>query len=86
VISLSPSRTGYVGVYGRYFARAGYVSAFCSLVFFPEIFGPVAIICAAYLWRDEEWVLQAIIILVFGIAAMIVGLFFTAQIKLISYL
>jgi hypothetical protein len=85
-MSLSPSKTGYVGEYGRYVARVGFVCAFCSLVFFPEILGPSAILCARYLWKDEEWALEALIIFLFGIAAMIVGFFFTASIRLIDYL
>jgi hypothetical protein len=55
----------------------GVVSAILSLFFVPEVFGSVAIILGAYLWRKEQ-ANHGIIIVILGIACMIVGIEFTA--------
>ncbi len=66
----------------------GAVSAIIGLIVFPEIFGSVAIIFGAYTWRLEagENRNRGLALVIFGIVAMLVGIYYTAFFGLFNIL
>jgi ketosteroid isomerase-like protein len=61
----------------RTHAILGFISAVLSLFILPEIFGSVAIVLGAYMWRTRQGHL-GIILVILGILCMITGIEFTA--------
>lgn len=68
----------------RKLAILGFISAVLSLLIVPEIFGSVAIILGAYIWRRERDDSQnlGLTIVILGIICMLVGLYFTSYFEL----
>jgi len=63
----------------RRYASLGYISAVVSILFLPEIFGPIAIIIGAYTWRNERsGSNRGLNLLILGIVGMLIGIYFTA--------
>jgi membrane-bound ClpP family serine protease len=62
------------------FFNVGVFCAFISLFLVPEIFGSAAIILGAYIWKLEstENRNRGLFLIVFGIIAMFVGLYYTS--------
>ncbi len=62
------------------FFNLGAVSAIIGLIVFPEIFCSVAIILGAYTWRLEAGQNRnrGIALVIFGIVAMLVGIYYTS--------
>lgn len=58
----------------------GLICAFVSLFVIPEIFGSVAIVFGAYTWRLEsgENKSRGLFLVIFGIVAMLVGIYYTS--------
>lgn len=63
------------------YVTLGVISAILSLFIVPEIFGSLAIILGAYIWRREQGN-RGIGILILGIICMLVGLYFTSYFEL----
>ncbi len=77
----SPSpRISQAVVPSRY-AAFGIVSAFLSLFIVPEIFGSVAVILGAMVWKREEGN-KGLYIIIAGLVCMVIGIEFTAPIYL----
>jgi len=74
-----PPRRGYAGL-----VSFGLLCAFLSLIIVPEIFGSVAIIFGAYVWRMErdDSRNRGLIVLILGIIFMITGIYFTSDFTL----
>jgi membrane-bound ClpP family serine protease len=74
-----PSFRGYAGLIGF-----GLLCAFLSLIIVPEIFGSLAIIFGAYVWRmeREDSRNRGLIVLILGIIFMIIGIYFTSYFPL----
>jgi membrane-bound ClpP family serine protease len=72
---------------GLYF-NIGIFCAFISLVVVPEIFGSAAIILGAYVWRMErdENRNRGLVLIIFGIIAMLVGIYYTSYFALYDIL
>ena len=66
----------------------GTLCAIISLLVIPEIFGSAAIILGAYAWRMErdEKRSRGLILIIFGIVAMLVGLYYTSYFALYDLL
>jgi membrane-bound ClpP family serine protease len=66
----------------------GALSGIISLFVLPEIFGSVAIILGAYTWRLEgsENRNRGLALIIFGIVAMLVGIYYTAFFGLFTIL
>ena len=66
----------------------GVLSGILSLFVIPEIFGAVAIILGAYTWRLEagENRNRGLVLVIFGIVAMLVGIYYTAFFGLFNIL
>jgi hypothetical protein len=72
----TPSSPPATNVRGMYFTT-GIISAIISLFILPEIFGSLAIILGAYIWRKEQRN-RGIVVLILGVICVIVGLEVTA--------
>jgi len=74
-----PPRRGYAGL-----VSFGLLCAFLSLIIVPEIFGSIAIIFGAYVWRIERDDSRnyGLIVLILGIIFMIIGIYFTSYFTL----
>jgi len=74
-----PPRRGYSGL-----VSLGLLCAFLSLIIVPEIFGSVAIIFGAYVWRMErdDSRNRGLMVLILGIIFMITGIYFTSYFTL----
>ena len=68
--------------------NVGILCAIISLLVIPEIFGSAAIILGAYVWRMErdENRSRGLILIILGIVAMLVGLFYTSYFALYDIL
>jgi hypothetical protein len=64
----------------RNYASYGILSAIIGLFILPELFGPIAIILGAYAWKGEATGNRGRTVIIFGIACMLVGIFFTSLI------
>jgi len=66
----------------------GIFSAIVSLFVVPEIFGSAAIILGAYAWRIEcaENRNRGLLLIIFGIVAMLVGIYYTSYFGLYNIL
>jgi membrane-bound ClpP family serine protease len=66
----------------------GIFSAIVSLFVVPEIFGSAAIILGAYAWRNEcaENRNRGLLLIIFGIVAMLVGIYYTSYFGLYNIL
>ena len=62
----------------------GFFCAVLSLVVVPEIFGSVAIILGAYVWKTEPNRNRGLGVLVLGILFMLIGIYFTSYFALID--
>jgi hypothetical protein len=65
---------------GSLFFGLGLICAFISLLVIPEIFGSVAIILGAYVWKLEsgENRSRGLLVVVIGIVAMLMGIYYTS--------
>jgi hypothetical protein len=75
-----PAQTGRVGTW--FFA--GLLCSFLSLMVVPEIFGSMAIILGAYVWKVEPSSNRGLVVLVLGILFMLIGIYFTSYFALID--
>jgi membrane-bound ClpP family serine protease len=68
--------------------NVGLLCAIISLVVLPEIFGSAAIILGAYAWRMErdENRNRGLLLIILGIVAMLVGIYYTAYFGLFTIL
>ncbi len=82
---LSPSYPirGVSGASVRTYAILGSVSAVLSLFVLPEVFGTVAIVLGAYVWRREAGN-RGLTMLILGIVFMLTGIYFTSAFALID--
>jgi hypothetical protein len=69
----------------RTYVILGFMSAVLSILLLSEIFGSAAIILGAYVWKQEPERLTGLNILVFGIVAMLIGIYFTAYPRVIDF-
>ena len=65
---------------------AGLLCSFLSLVVVPEIFGSMAIILGAYVWKTQPSSNRGVAVLVLGILFMLIGIYFTSYFALIDLL
>jgi hypothetical protein len=74
-----PPRKGYAGM-----VSLGLLCAVLSLIIAPEIFGSIAIVFGAYVWRmeREDSRNRGLIVLILGIIFMITGIYFTSYFTL----
>jgi len=79
--SSSPSPRTYQAASPRSYAALGIVSAFLSLFIVPEIFGPVAVILGAMIWKREEGN-KGLYIIIAGLVCLVIGIEITAPIYL----
>ncbi len=82
-----PYSTGRKLNAGLYF-NIGVLCAIISLIIAPEIFGSASIILGAYAWRIErdENRNSGLLLIVVGIVAMLVGIYYTSFFGLYSIL
>lgn len=67
---------------GKY-STYGLISAILSLFIVPEIFGSVAIILGAYVWKNEQSNSNnGFYIVILGIICMLIGIYFTSYFEL----
>lgn len=68
--------------------NVGILCAIISLLALPEIFGSAAIILGAYAWRMErdENRNRGLLLIIFGIVAMLVGIYYTSYFGLYNIL
>jgi hypothetical protein len=66
----------------------GFISAIISILILPEIFGSVAILLGAYVWRKEGPNSSNIglVIIIAGIVGMLVGIYYTSYFGLYDIL
>jgi hypothetical protein len=64
----------------------GILSALFSLIFLAEAFGSAAIILGAYQWKIDENSNFGLMVIIIGILAMFVGVYFTAYPDVIDLL
>ena len=76
---LHPPRRDYARL-----ASLGLLCAFLSIIIVPEIFGSIAIVLGAYVWRIERENSRnrGLIVLILGIIFMITGIYFTSHFTL----
>jgi len=77
-----PAQTSRAGTW--FFASL--LCSFLSLVVVPEIFGSMAIILGAYVWKTEPSSNRGLVVLVLGILFMLIGIYFTSYFALIDLL
>jgi hypothetical protein len=66
----------------------GLISAVLSLWILPEIFGSMAIILGAYVWRIEGPNSRRMgpVVIIFGIVCMLMGIYYTSYFGLYNFL
>jgi len=52
----------------------GFISAILGFLFIPEIFGSIAIILGAYIWKKEPESSSGLIVLIVGLLLMLVSI------------
>ena len=62
----------------RTYGTIGILCALLSTVFLAEAFGSAAIILGAYQWKMDEDSSFGLIVIVIGIIAMLIGVYYTA--------
>jgi hypothetical protein len=69
-------------------SNLGLISAIISLLILPEIFGSVAILLGAYVWRMEGPNSRnlGLVVIIAGIVCMLVGLYYTSYFGLYNIL
>ena len=72
-MSSNPMDTRRTGSMGR-LVILGIISAVLGFLFFPEIFGSVAIIIGAYIWKKEPESSSGLIVLIVGLLLMLVSI------------
>ena len=68
---------------GTWFS-VGLLCSFLSMVVVPEIFGSIAIILGAYVWKTEPGRNRGLGVVVLGILFMLIGIYFTSYFALID--
>ena len=77
VPSSSPPPRAYQAAAPRSYAALGIVSAFLGLFIVPEIFGSIAVIIGAMVWKSDEGS-RGLAIIVAGLVCMLIGIYITS--------